>query len=153
MPSAEHRLQTLGLHVPPPTPAAASYVPYLIHGDHLYISGQLPMENGLLKHAGRLGDDLDTFAGQQAARLCGLHILSQIKAALGTLDKVSAIIKITGYVASAPDFHEHHKVLNGASDLMMEIFGEQGRHTRAALGVVALPLGAAVEIEAIIKIA
>ena len=149
--SAEALLAALGHTLPEPVAAVANYVPTLISGNLLYVSGQISVgPEGPFK--GRLGTDLDIEDGQNAARLCCLNILAQAKAALGSLDRIGQVIRLTGYVNAAPDFVDHPKVINGASDLMVEVLGERGRHTRAAVGVSGLPLGVAVEIDAIIAI-
>lgn len=147
----EARLSELGLVLPETTPALASYLPVKVQGDLAYVSGQLPFIHGELV-TGRLskGDNLDRAAA--AARACALMILAQLRAELGTLDKVSKLVKLGGFVASDPDFTDQHQVINGASDLMVEVFGENGRHARAAVGVPSLPLGAIVEVDAIAAI-
>lgn len=147
------RLTELGLVIPTGAAPVANYVPAVEVGGMLYISGQLPMAEGRVVSTGRLGADLDVAAGNQAAQLCAVNILSQAKAALGDLDRVARVIKLTGFVASTPDFTDQPKVVNGASDLMVAVFGEAGRHSRSAVGVAALPLGASVEVEAILAIA
>lgn len=149
--SAEERLNALGLTLPEPVAAVGNYVPALISGNFLYVSGQISVgPEGPLK--GKLGGDLDIESGQNAARQCCLNILAQAKAALGSLDRIGRVVRITGYVNAASDFTDHPKVINGASDLMVAILGDRGRHTRAAVGVSGLPLGVAVEIDAIIAI-
>ena len=146
----ESRLAELGIELPEVSPALASYVPVMVHGDTAFVSGQLPFLNGELA-TGRLGADVDVERGVEIARACGLMILAQLRAA-GLLERVSQVVKLGGFVASTPEFVEQHKVVNGASDLMSEVFGEKGRHARAAVGVPALPLGAAVEVDAIIAL-
>ena len=146
----ESRLAELGIELPDVSPALASYVPVMVHGDTAIVSGQLPFLNGELA-TGRLGADVDVERGVEIARACGLMILAQLRAA-GLLERVSQVVKLGGFVASTPEFIEQHKVVNGASDLMSEVFGEKGRHSRAAVGVPALPLGAAVEVDAIIAL-
>ncbi len=149
--TAETRLNALGLKLPEPVAAVANYVPALISGSFLYVSGQIAMgPDGPVK--GKLGADLGIEDGQNAARICCLNILAQAKAALGSLDRIGQTVRLTGFVNAAPDFTDHPKVINGASDLMVEVLGERGRHTRAAVGVSSLPLGVAVEIDAIIAI-
>jgi enamine deaminase RidA (YjgF/YER057c/UK114 family) len=127
-------------------------VPYVVTGTLVFVSGQLPMEEGRIKYKGRLGDDLSLEDGQQAARLCGLNLIAQVRAACGDLDHVRRVVRLGGFVASSPAFTDHPKVVNGASDLMVEVFAEAGRHSRAAVGVAALPLDAAVEIDGIFEI-
>ena len=146
----ESRLAELGIELPEVSPALASYVPVMVHGDTAFVSGQLPFLDGELA-TGRLGADVDVERGVEIARACGLMILAQLRAA-GLLERVSQVVKLGGFVASTPEFVEQHKVVNGASDLMSEVFGEKGRHSRAAVGVPALPLGAAVEVDAIIAL-
>lgn len=149
--TAETRLNALGLKLPEPAAAVANYVPALISGSFLYVSGQIAMgPDGPVK--GKLGADLGIEDGQNAARICCLNILAQAKAALGSLDRIGQTVRLTGFVNATPDFTDHAKVINGASDLMVEVLGERGRHTRAAVGVSSLPLGVAVEIDAIIAI-
>jgi enamine deaminase RidA (YjgF/YER057c/UK114 family) len=130
----------------------ANYLPYLISNNMVFISGQLPLENGKVKFVGKLGQTVSIEQGQEAARLCALNILAQLKAAIGSLDKVKRCIKLSGFVNATDDFTAHPQIINGASDLMVEAFGEPGKHARAAVGVSSLPLGAAVEIEAIFEI-
>ena len=146
----ESRLAELGIELPEVSPALASYVPVMVHGDTAFVSGQLPFLDGKLA-TGRLGADVDVERGVEIARACGLMILAQLRA-VGLLERVSQIVKLGGFVASTPEFVEQHKVVNGASDLMSDVFGEKGRHARAAVGVPALPLGAAVEVDAIVAL-
>lgn len=150
--SIEARLQELGIVLPEAAAPVASYVPVVVHGGFAHVSGQLPFIDGKLV-TGRLGEDVSLEAGIDAARACGLMILAQLKAALVPLDKVERVVKLGGFVNSTPDFTDQPKVINGASDLMVAVFGEKGRHARAAVGVPALPLGAAVEVDAIVAIA
>lgn len=150
--SIEARLEELGITLPQAAAPVASYVPVVVQGNLAYVSGQVSFVDGeLLK--GRLGEDVSLEDGMKAARGCGLMILAQLKAALGSLDRVEQVVKLGGFVNSAPDFTDQPKVVNGASDLMLEVFGEAGKHARAAVGVPALPLGVAVEVDAIIAIA
>lgn len=146
----ETRLQDLGLTLPEAAAPVASYVPVVVHGGFAHVSGQLPFIDGVLKK-GRLGDDVDLAAGMEAARACALMILAQLQAA-GVLDRVERVVKLGAFVNCTPTFTEQPKVANGASDLMLEVFGEAGRHARAAVGVPALPLGAAVEVDAVIAL-
>ncbi|MGY5805896.1 RidA family protein [Rhizobium hainanense] len=150
----EGRLKELGIVLPQAAAPAANYVPYVISGNLLYLSGQLPMENGKIGVTGHLGKDVDVAGGQRAAELCAINILAQAKAALGgDLGRVKRLIKLNGFVASTPDFVEQHLVINGASNLLANVLGEAGKHARAAVGMAALPLNAAVEIDAILEIA
>lgn len=150
----EGRLKELGIVLPQAAAPAANYVPYVISGNLLYLSGQLPMENGKLGVTGHLGKDVDVAGGQRAAELCAVNILAQAKAALGgDLGRIKRLIKLNGFVASTPDFVEQHLVINGASNLLANVLGDAGKHARAAVGMAALPLNAAVEIDAIMEIA
>lgn len=144
--SIEKRLSELGIVLPAAPAPAANYVPYVIVGNMLYISGQISTIKG------RLGDDLSVQQGVEAARSCGLALLAQASAALGTLDRVKQVVRLGGFVTSTPDFTEQPEVVNGCSDLMVEVFGPKGRHARAAVSVPALPRGVAVEVDAIFEI-
>ncbi|TDH36174.1 RidA family protein [Pseudohoeflea suaedae] len=147
------RLAERRIELPEAAAPAANYLPYVQTGNILYISGQLPLKDGKLAASGLCGRDVDTEAGARAAEICAINILAQAKAALGgDLEKVARVVKITGFVASTPDFTEQHLVLNGASNLIAGILGEPGKHARAAVGMASLPLNAAVEIEAIIEV-
>ncbi len=149
----EGRLGELGLTLPEAPAPAANYVPYVRAGDLLFVSGQISQgPDGLIK--GRLGADMDVAAGAAAAKRCALSLLAQARAACGgDLDRVVRVVKLTGFVNSTPDFTDQPKVVNGCSDLMVEVFGEVGRHSRSAVGAPTLPLGVAVEIEAIFQVA
>jgi enamine deaminase RidA (YjgF/YER057c/UK114 family) len=148
------RLTEMGITLPKAAAPAANYVPYVISGNLLYISGQLPLEGGKIAVSGHLGRNVDVPAGQRAAELCAINILSQAKAALaGDLSRIKRVIKLNGFVASVPDFVEQHLVINGASNLIANVLGEAGKHARAAVGMAALPMNAAVEIDAIMEIA
>ncbi|WP_431322161.1 RidA family protein [Rhizobium sp. YTU87027] len=146
------RLKEMGISLPEAAAPAANYVPYVISGNLLYISGQLPLENGKII-TGHLGKAVDVATGQRAAELCAINILAQAKAALGDLSRIKRVIKLNGFVASTPDFVEQHLVINGASNLIAGVLGEAGKHARAAVGMAALPMNAAVEIDAIVEIA
>ncbi len=149
--SIDARLAELGLTLPEPAAPVAAYVPVVIAGGLAYVSGQVSFVSGsLLK--GRLGEDLGIADGIAAAHGCGLMILAQLKAALGSLDRVERVVKLGGFVNCTADFTDQPKVINGASELMVAVFGEAGRHARAAVGVPALPLGVAVEVDAIVAI-
>jgi enamine deaminase RidA (YjgF/YER057c/UK114 family) len=149
----EARLKTLGYTLPEAPKPVANYVPFLISNGLLFISGQVSRggEGGGVQ--GRLGDTLGLAEGQKAAEICAVNLLTQAKAAVGSLDKIGQVLRLTGYVNSAPGFTDHPQVINGASDLLVNVLGDRGRHTRAAVGVAALPMGFAVEIDAIFAIA
>ena len=147
------RLAELGITVPVAAAPAANYVPYVRSGAMLYISGQLPMADGKVTSTGKLGDGVAVEAGQDAAKLCALNIIAQAKAALGDLDRVVRVVKLLGFVNSTPDFAEQPKVINGASDFMVAVFGDAGRHARSAVSAASLPFGATVEVEAILEVA
>ena len=147
------RMDALGVSLPPAAAPAANYLPFTRQGDLIVISGQLCIGPDGLKIKGKLGDNVTLAQGQEAARLCALNILAQANAALeGDLERIRQILRITGFVASAPGFSEQHLVVNGASDLLVDILGERGRHARAAVGMASLPLDAAVEIDAMIAV-
>jgi enamine deaminase RidA (YjgF/YER057c/UK114 family) len=149
----EKRLSNLGVTLPAAAAPAANYVPFARSGNLLFTAGQLPLRDGKLQAAGLLGHDLDTAAGAEAAKLCAINVLAQAKAALGDLEKIVRIVKITAFVASAPGFVEQHLVANGASDFLAAALGERGKHARSAVGTASLPLNAAVEVEAVIEVA
>lgn len=146
------RLEKLGVTLPTPAAPVANYVTYSISGSLLLTSGQLPLNDGKLAIAGLLGRDVDVANGQLAARYCAINVLAQARSALGDLEKIKKLVKITIFVASTPDFTEQHLVANGASDFLVEAIGERGKHARSAVGVASLPLNAAVEVEAIFEI-
>ncbi len=148
----EGRLAELGITLPAAAAPVANYVPTVRSGNMLYVSGQVTLRDGQPQHLGKLGAGMDVAEGAQAARLCALNIVAQAKAALGELDRVVRVVKLVGFVNSAPDFIDQPKVINGASDFMVEVFGDKGRHARSALGVAALPLGVSVEVEAILEV-
>ncbi|MDI6836378.1 MAG: RidA family protein [Rhizobiaceae bacterium] len=148
----DNRLEAMGIRLPVAAAPAANYVPYVISGNLLYLSGQLPMEDGKIAVTGLVGGDVDLAAAQRAAELCAINILAQAKAALGDLGRIARVIKLNGFVASAPGFTEQHLVINGASNLIANVLGDAGKHARAAVGMAALPLNAAVEIDAILEI-
>ena len=145
------RLAELGIALPEAAAPVAAYVPTVLAGDLLHISGQVSFEGGQLM-TGRMGEDRDLDYGQRAARACGLMLLAQMKKALGSLDRVERVVKLGVFVNSAGSFTDQPKVANGASELMEQVFGEAGRHARSAVGVPVLPLGAAVEIDAIVQV-
>jgi enamine deaminase RidA (YjgF/YER057c/UK114 family) len=149
--SMESRLAELGIALPEPAAPVAAYVPTVEAGGLLHVSGQLPFVGGKLV-TGRLGENVSLDAGIAAARACGLMILAQAKAALGSLDRVERVVKLGAFVNSTSAFTDQPKVANGASELMAEVFGDAGRHARSAVGVPVLPLGAAVEVDAILAV-
>ncbi|MGV2976383.1 RidA family protein [Roseibium alexandrii] len=149
----EARLAELGITLPDAAAPAANYVPFVKTGNQLFISGQLPMDSGAIAVTGKLGEGLKVEDGQKAAKLCAINLLAQAKAATGDLDKVVRLVKIVGFVNSTGDFTDQPKVINGASDFLVEAMGDSGRHARSAVSAASLPFGAAVEIEAIFEIA
>lgn len=142
----EEKLAELGLVLPTPSRPAGNYVPFVDAGDLLFISGQLPIENGSLRYVGRIGDELTDADGYAAARLAALNVLAQIKAALGGFDRLKHLVRVEGHVASAPGFYNQPKVLDGASDLFAAVLGERGRHARSAFAPQQLPWNLAVEL-------
>lgn len=142
----------MGLELPTPPKPAGAYVPSVRAGNLIFVAGQIPVAEGKVKFIGRVGDDLSIEDGYKAAKLCALNALSILKAELGSLDKVKRIIRLAGYVSSAEKFYDQAKVVNGASDLLVEVFGDDGKHARVALGVYSLPLNAAVEMELIVEV-
>ena len=148
----DDKLRELQIELPAPVAPVATYVPYVIAGTLVFVSGQVSFSNGVLIR-GRLGAEMDIERGQEAARACGLNLLAQLKSACGgDLDRVKRVVKLGAFVCSTPDFLDQPKVANGCSDLMVAIFGEKGRHARAAVGAPSLPLGAAVEIDGVFEI-
>jgi len=148
----EQYLADLGLTLPAAPAPAANYVPYVRSGSLLYISGQISQDDsGLI--TGKVGEDMDVATAANAAKTCALAILAQAKAAVGELSQIKRVVKLTGFVNSAPDFADQPEVINGASDLMVAVFGEAGRHARAAVSAGALPRGVAVEIDAVLEVA
>jgi len=149
----EQRLAALKIALPATPAPAGNYVPYVVAGTLVFVAGQLPFQDGKVAHPGKLGAGVSIEDGQKAARLCALNLIAQVKAACGgDLERVARCVKLTGFVNATPEFADHPKVVNGASDLMAEVFGDKGRHARAAVGTSSLPLGAAVEIDAIFEI-
>ena len=150
--SFEERLAQLGLTLPSPPKPVATYVPFVQVRDVLFLSGVVPIRDGKVTHQGKLGRDLTKEAGYEAAKMTLLNALANIRLALGSLDRVKQVEKMTGYVASQDGFVEQPFVINGASDLLVEIFGDAGRHARVAVGVAELPLGVPVELELIVEV-
>ena len=147
------KLQELGITVPEAAAPVANYVGWAKAGNMVFVSGQVTLEDGEFKYVGKLGDDISLEDGQAAARLCAVNIIAQLKAACdGDLDKIKRIVKLGGFVNSTPDFKQQPQVINGASDLMVEVFGDKGKHTRAAVSAGALPLGVAVEVDCIAEV-
>jgi enamine deaminase RidA (YjgF/YER057c/UK114 family) len=153
MPTPEERLQQLGVSLPTPAAPVAAYIPCVRTGNLLYVSGQVPLVDGKPSHTGHLGDDVSLEDGRAAARTCAVNLLAVLKAELGELSQVKQVVKVVGFVASAPGFTDMPKVVNAASELFGEAFGDAGRHARSAVGVAALPLGVPVEVEAIVEVA
>ena len=145
------KLTELGITLPVAAAPVAAYVPVVVSGRFAYVSGQLPFIDGKLV-TGRLGEDVSTEDGQAAARACGLMLLAQLQAALGSLDRVEQVVKLGAFISSTAAFTDQPKVANGASELMAEVFGDAGKHARSAVGVPVLPLGAAVEVDAIVAL-
>ncbi|HJP69283.1 MAG TPA: RidA family protein [Sphingomicrobium sp.] len=150
--SIDQRLNELNISLPQAAAPVAAYVPTVETGGLLHISGQISIDEDGSLIQGRLGEDAELEAGQQAARRCGIMLLAQIKTALGSLDRVERIVKLGVFVNSAPSFTDQPKVANGASELMLDVFGDVGRHARSAVGVAVLPLGVAVEVDAIVAV-
>ena len=148
----EDRLKALNIVLPTPPKPAGSYVPVTISGKTAYVSGQIPIEDGKITHKGKVPLPQSIEEAQKAARLCIINALAQLKAEIGSLDKVTRVLKVSGFVNSSPDFTEQPKVINAASDLLVEIFGEKGKHSRVAIGAASLPLDSTVEIDMIVEI-
>lgn len=148
------RLAELGIELPQAASPVGSYLAYTVSGNNVYISGQLPMSEGELKFKGKLGNEFGVDEGYEAAKLCGLNIIAQLKQACGgDLDRVTRCLKLGGFVNSTPGFGDQPKIINGASDLMVEVFKDKGKHARFAVSAASLPFGAAVEVDAIFEIA
>jgi enamine deaminase RidA (YjgF/YER057c/UK114 family) len=150
--SYEEQLKELGIELPQPPKPVATYIPAVRAGNLLFLSGVLPMQNGQLAYTGKLGRDLTVEQGMQAAKIALLNALAIARQELGTLDRITRVVKVVGHVASAEGFTDQPQVLNGASDLLVEIFGDAGRHARVAIGAAELPRRAAVEIEVILAV-
>ncbi|SEG81287.1 Enamine deaminase RidA, house cleaning of reactive enamine intermediates, YjgF/YER057c/UK114 family [Thermomonospora echinospora] len=148
----EQRLGELGLTLPEAVPPVATYVPAVRSGDHVHVSGQVPLREGRLIAAGRLGDTVSVELGYECARQCALNALAALKAEIGDLAAVARVVKAVVYVASTADFTRHPQVGDGASDLLCELFGDAGRHARSAVGVLTLPLSAPVELELLVEL-
>jgi len=148
------RLQVLGIELPEAAAPAANYVPYVVSGNQVFVAGQITIHNGEIQYVGKLGRDYGVEDGQAAARLCALNIIAQVKAACGgDLDRVVRCVRLGGFVNSTADFTDQPEVVNGASNLMVEVFGDKGKHARAAVSAASLPRGVAVEVDAVFEIA
>src|ERR671914_38032 len=145
----EEKLASLGISLPTPPEPAGSYVPVVVSGTLAFVAGQIPIEGKHVKFTGKV-DSIET--AQEAARLCTINALAQLKTSLGSLNRIKRVIKVTGFVNSDPSFTDHARVINGASDLLVTIFGEKGKHARAVVGVSSLPLDSTVEIEFIVEV-
>ena len=152
MENIEQRLSQLGIKLPNTAVPAGSYVPYVLEKNLLWISGQVPFWNGEVKYRGKVSSEVSMDDAVMAARLCGLNILAQIKTALGNLNRVERVIKLSGFVNSSSNFTDHPIVIDGASDLMVDVFGELGRHTRVAIGASSLPLNSSTEVDALVRV-
>lgn len=151
--AVETRLSALGVVLPSPAAAVANYVPFVRAGNWVIVSGQLPLRDGALLHPGLVGRDLDVETAQEAARACAINLLAQLRAAVeGDWNRVVRCVRLGGFIACTPDFKDHAKIVNGASDLIVGALGDAGRHARTSIGVSALPLGAAVEVEGMFEI-
>lgn len=146
----DEKIKSLGINLPIPPSPAGSYIPVVKSGNLLYVSGQIPMEDGKVAFTGKVSD-INIETAQKSARICAINILAQLKKELGDLEKISRIVRISGFVNSVPEFTQQPKVINAASDLFYEIFGECGKHSRIAVGVSSLPLNSMTEIDAIVE--
>ncbi|WBV42847.1 RidA family protein [Pseudoroseomonas cervicalis] len=149
------RLAELGITLPTPAAPVANYVPFTVVSDGrlVVVSGQVPVRDGAVAYKGKVGADLDIDTAKDAARLCLINVLAQLQAAVGDLDRVTRVARLGGFIAAGPDFTQHALVMNGASDLAVEVFGDVGRHARSTIGVPSLPMDAAVEVEGMFEIA
>src|SRR5262245_61727774 len=145
----ESRLRGLNVELPAPAPPIANFVPCVRTGSLLFVSGQITTWNGQLRHVGRVGDQVSIEEARAGARLCALNLLAQARGFLGDLDRIERVVEVRGFVNAVPGFTQHPTVINGASDLFVEVFGDAGRHARFAVGVASLPAGAAVEVAAV----
>ena len=147
----DEKLQSLGISLPTPPAPAGSYIPVVISGNTAFVSGQIPLVDGKVAYKGKVTDE-NMDDAKKSAKICAVNILAQLKRELGSLDKISKIVKVSGFVNSAPEFTKHPLVINEASDLLFELFGEKGQHARVAMGVASLPLGSMTEIDAVVEI-
>jgi len=153
MPTASQRLAELGIAIPEVVPPVAAYVPAVVTGRYVYTSGQLPMREGAMIAEGLVGSDVDPEVAKECARQSAINALAAAQSVIGSLDRVTRVVKVVGFVASAPGFTGQPGVINGASELLLEVFGDQGRHARSAVGVAGLPLNAPVEVEMVLEVA
>ncbi len=153
MTSPDQRLAELGLTLPEVVPPVAAYVPAVRTGRYVYVSGQVPIVDGKLAATGKVGGEVGAAQAKEFARICGLNALAAAASLTGGLSAITRMVKLTGFVASAPGFTDQPQVINGASELLLEVFGDAGRHARSAVGVAELPLGAPVEVELIVEVA
>lgn len=149
----EQRLAELGITLPTPATPMANYVPFTIAGSLLVVSGQIPLRDGKVAYTGKLGEQVSIEDGIAAARLCFINVMAQVKAATGDLERVKRVVRLGGFIAAPSSFTQHANVMNGASDLAVEVFGDVGRHARSTIGVPSLPVDAAVEVEGMFEIA
>ena len=149
----EQRLKDLGIALPTPAAPIANYVPFAVTGKLVVISGQIPLRDGAVAYTGKVGVDLTPEQGREAARLCFVNLLAQLKAAAGDLDRVTRVVRLGGFIAAPAAFTQHAVVMNGASDLAVDVFGDAGRHARSTIGVPSLPADAAVEVEGMFELA
>ena len=147
----DEKLQSLGITLPTPPEPAGSYIPVVISGNTAFVSGQIPLVDGKVVYKGKVTDE-NMEDAKKSAKICAVNILAQLKRELGSLDKISKIVKLSGFVNSAPEFTKHPLVINAASDMLFELFGEKGQHARVAMGVASLPLGSMTEIDAVVEI-
>jgi enamine deaminase RidA (YjgF/YER057c/UK114 family) len=144
---SEDRLKQLNITLPTPPKPAGSYIPVVTSGNLAFVSGQIPMQDGKVLYTGKVPTEKSIEEAREAAKLCGINILAQLKANLGSLDRITKIVRVSGFVNCTPEFSEHPKIINSASDMFFEIFGEKGKHSRIAVGVASLPLNSTVEID------
>jgi enamine deaminase RidA (YjgF/YER057c/UK114 family) len=151
--TVEQRLTDMGIKLPKPAAPAANYIPFITTGKMIFVSGQITMLDGELQYLGKVGDTLSADDGYNAARICAINLIAQVKeACFGDLDRVTQVVKLGGFVNCTPDFTDQPKVINGASDLIAKAFGDSGQHARFAVGAPSLPLGVAVEVDGVFEI-
>ncbi|MBN1154012.1 RidA family protein [candidate division KSB1 bacterium] len=148
----ERKLEQMGFQLPETPKPVAAYIPAIVAGEFVYTSGQIPVQGGEVKYKGKLGENISLEQGYEAARICALNALSAIKGVIGDLDRIEKVVKVVGFVNSTHDFTQQPAVVNGASEFLKQLFGEQGNHARSAVGIAQLPLGVSVEVEMIVKI-